>query len=244
MGRRRVARCRTTSSASRTNVASVASGAASPTASPQTTRPAGCPPTRAPHQRARPVDAGVPRRPHHRPRPVDWPTGARTGSWTSGGRPVAGIFVYTGIPVRQSFVPHATPSAVTDDQGRFAVPCTTAPVLLTPWTLNESRDRRGHGRWAARPYVTSPQCSTDAAPTVTEVHARSGDRQGHVKTDEGCADSDFAPRLWLNGNRPHASGSPDLHEGDAYRSPGCRQGPTCSRRRAAHPGDGGGRRPR
>ena len=57
----------------------------------------------------------------------------------SRGAPVVGMFVYTGTLSGSSFLPRSTPAAVTNDQGRYAVPCTTNPVLLTPWTLNESR---------------------------------------------------------------------------------------------------------
>jgi hypothetical protein len=93
------------------------------------------------------------------------------------------------------------------------VPCTDDPVLLTPWTLNESR-AAATGRWAAT-YVTSPKCSTDVASTVTEV-LPSASVEGHVNTDKGCADSDFSLWLWLNGNRPTAVQLGNLNEGDAF----------------------------
>jgi hypothetical protein len=123
------------------------------------------------------------------------------------------MFVYTGTRSGGSFIPRATPSAVTNDQGRYAVPCTDDPVLLTPWTLNESR-AAATGRWAAT-YVTSPKCSTDVASTVTEV-LPSASVEGHVNTDKGCADSDFSLWLWLNGNRPTAVQLGNLNEGDAF----------------------------
>jgi hypothetical protein len=139
----------------------------------------------------------------------------------SHGAPVVGMFVYTGTRTGGSFIPHATPSAVTNDQGRYAVPCTTNPVLLTPWTLNESR-AAATGRWAAT-YVTSPKCSTEVASTVTEV-LPSASVEGHVKTDKGCADSDFSLWLWLNGNRPTAVQLGNLNEGDAFTISGLPEG--------------------
>jgi hypothetical protein len=129
------------------------------------------------------------------------------------GAPVVGMFVYTGVRSGGSFIPHSTPSAVTNDQGRYAVPCTTNPVLLTPWTLNESR-AAATGRWAAT-YVKSPRCSTEVASTVTEVMP-SASIEGHVNTDKGCADSDFTLWLWLDGNRPTAVQLGNLNEGDAF----------------------------
>ena len=129
------------------------------------------------------------------------------------GAPVVGMFVYTGTRSGSSFIPRATPSAVTNDQGRYAVPCTDDPVLLTPWTLNESR-AAATGRWAAT-YVTSPKCSTAVASTVTEV-LPSASVEGHVTTDKGCADSDFSLWLWLNGNRPTAVQLGNLNEGDSF----------------------------
>jgi hypothetical protein len=137
------------------------------------------------------------------------------------GAPVVGMFVYTGTRTGSSFIPHSTPSAVTNDQGRYAVPCTTNPVLLTPWTLNESR-AAATGHWAAT-YVTSPKCSTEVASTVTEV-LPSASVEGHVKTDKGCADSDFSLWLWLNGNRPTAVQLGNLNEGDAFTISGLPEG--------------------
>ena len=139
----------------------------------------------------------------------------------SDGAPVVGMFVYTGTRTGSSFIPHSTPSAVTNDQGRYAVPCTSNPVLLTPWTLNESR-AAATGQWAAT-YVTSPKCSTEVASTVTEV-LPSASVEGHVKTDKGCADSDFSLWLWLNGNRPTAVQLGNLNEGDAYTISGLPEG--------------------
>lgn len=129
------------------------------------------------------------------------------------GAPVVGMFVYTGTRSGSSFIPRATPSAVTNDQGRYAVPCTDDPVLLTPWTLNESR-AAATGRWAAT-YVTSPKCSTAVASTVTEV-LPAASVEGHVTTDTGCADTDFSLWLWLNGNRPTAVQLGNLNEGDSF----------------------------
>jgi hypothetical protein len=129
------------------------------------------------------------------------------------GSPVVGMFVYTGVKTGGSFIPRSTPSAVTNDDGRYAVPCTDDPVLLTPWTLNESR-AAATGRWAAT-YVTSPKCSTAVASTVTEV-LPSASIEGHVTTDKGCADSDFSLWLWLNGNRPTAVQLGNLNEGDSF----------------------------
>jgi hypothetical protein len=129
------------------------------------------------------------------------------------GDPVVGMFVYTGVRSDGSFIPRSTPSAVTNDQGRYAVPCTDNPVLLTPWTLNESRGA-ATGRWAAT-YVTSPKCSTAVASTVTEV-LPSASIEGHVNTDKGCADTDFSLWLWLNGNRPTAVQLGNLNEGDSF----------------------------
>jgi hypothetical protein len=139
----------------------------------------------------------------------------------SDGAPVVGMFVYTGTRSGSSFIPRATPAAVTNDQGRYAVPCTHDPVLLTPWTLNESR-AAATGRWAAT-YVTSPKCSTAVASTVTEV-LPSASVEGHVNTDKGCADSDFSLRLWLNGNRPTAVQLGNLNEGDAFTISGLPEG--------------------
>jgi hypothetical protein len=131
----------------------------------------------------------------------------------SDGAPVVGMFVYTGTRSGSSFIPRATPSAVTNDQGRYAVPRTDDPVLLTPWTLNESRGA-ATGRWGAT-YVTSPKCSTTVASTVTEV-LPAASVEGHVSTDKGCADSDFSLWLWLNGNRPTAVQLGNLNEGDSF----------------------------
>jgi hypothetical protein len=135
----------------------------------------------------------------------------------SDGAPVVGMFVYTGTRTGSSFIPRSTPSAITNDQGRYAVPCTDDPVLLTPWTLNESR-AAAKGRWAAT-YVTSPKCSTTVASTVTEV-LPSASVQGQVTTDKACADSDFSLWLWLNGNRPTAVHLGNLNGGDAFKISG------------------------
>jgi hypothetical protein len=139
----------------------------------------------------------------------------------SRGAPVVGVFVYTGTMSGDSFLPRSTPSAVTNDQGRYAVPCTSNPVLLTPWTLNESRGA-AKGRWAAT-YVRSPKCSTAVASTVTKVKP-SASVQGNVKTDHGCADSDFTLWLWLNGNRPTAVRLGNLNAGDTFKISGLPKG--------------------
>ena len=106
----------------------------------------------------------------------------------SDGAPVVGMFVYTGTRTGSSFIPHSTPSAVTNDQGRYAVPC-----------------------------------STEVASTVTKV-LPSASIEGHVKTDRGCADSDFSLWLWLNGNRPTAVQLGNLNEGDAFTISGLPEG--------------------
>jgi hypothetical protein len=101
------------------------------------------------------------------------------------------------------------------------VPCTTNPVLLTPWTLNESRGT-AKARWAAT-YVMSPKCSTAVASTVTKVKAAAS-VQGTVKTDKSCADSDFTLWLWLKGNRPTAVRLGNLNAGDSFKISGLPKG--------------------
>lgn len=137
------------------------------------------------------------------------------------GAPVVGMFVYTGTLSGSSFLPRSTPAAITNDRGRYAVPCTTNPVLLTPWTLNESRGT-AKARWAAT-YVMSPKCSTAVASTVTKVKAAAS-VQGTVKTDKSCADSDFTLWLWLKGNRPTAVRLGNLNAGDSFKISGLPKG--------------------
>jgi hypothetical protein len=161
------------------------------------------------------------------------PTGSPTGTGRgrvamvrglvvdSRGAPVVGMFAYTGVRTGDSFLPRSTPAAVTNDQGRYAVPCTTNPVLLTPWTLNESRGT-AKGRWAAT-YVTDPKCSTAVASTVTTVKPAAS-VQGTVTTDKSCADSDFTLWLWLNGNRPTAVRLGNLNAGDTFKISGLPKG--------------------
>ena len=48
--------------------------------------------------------------------------------------------------------------------------------------------------------------------------------EGHVKTNRGCADSDFSLWLWLNGNRPTAVQLGNLNEGDAFTISGLPEG--------------------
>jgi hypothetical protein len=138
------------------------------------------------------------------------------------GTPAVGMYVYTGTVSGKSFVPRSTPSAVTDQKGRYAVPCTDAPVLLTPWVLNDSHGAHARGRWAAE-YVTSPTCSRKVASTVTEVQPGAA-IVGQVSTDHGCADSDFSLWLWLNGNRRTTVRLGNLNEGDAFEVTGLPRG--------------------
>ena len=160
----------------------------------------------------------------------------------SRGAPVVGMFVYTGTLSGSSFIPGPPrrPSRTTRAGTRCRAP--TNPVLLTPWTLNESRGA-ATGRWAAT-YVTSPKCSTAVASTVTEV-LPSASVQGHVKTDKGCADSDFSLWLWLNGNRPTAVRLGNLNEGDTFTISGLPEGTHVLGGRGRHiQRDGEGRRAR
>lgn len=65
------------------------------------------------------------------------------------GAPVAGLFVYPGKPGSASFVPSADPVAVTAANGEFRLPCTGAPVLLSPWPLNQpAGEFAGKAEWA------------------------------------------------------------------------------------------------
>ena len=134
------------------------------------------------------------------------------------GSPVVGMYVYTGKYASGAFVPRSSPSGITGDRGRYAVPCAGGPVLLTPWLLNTSHGATALGRWGAE-FVSSPVCSRDAAPTVTKV-ARGATIEGHVSTDVGCAGTDFPLWLWINGDRPTAVRLSDLNEGDTFRVSG------------------------
>lgn len=84
----------------------------------------------------------------------------------SSGAPLAGLYVYAGEPDVDGFVPLATAAGVTDDRGRFSLPCPNSPVLLTPWPLNAPADAlAGRAGWAARflDGSTDPQLASDAA---------------------------------------------------------------------------------
>ena len=56
------------------------------------------------------------------------------------GKPVVGMFVYTAVPGGHSFVPSASPAAVTGANGHYDVPCTGGAVL--PDSLAAQRSAR------------------------------------------------------------------------------------------------------
>ena len=141
------------------------------------------------------------------------------------GKPVVGMFVYTAVPGGRSFVPSASPAAVTGANGRYAVPCTGGPVLLTPWPLNVPLGPTADGHWAAT-FVSDPCAARKAAPTVTTVEP-GATVQGHVMTDHDCSSAQFPLWLWLDGNRPAAVRLSGLNEGDLSASPGCRPASRC-----------------
>jgi hypothetical protein len=198
------------------NQASDLVNAGQPTESPSKSSAKVVPPTGGRSTSAPVIPTGSPTQTGHTRMPM-----VRGLVVDSDGAPVVGMFVYTGVLSGDSFLPRSTPAAVTNDQGRYAVPCSTNPVLLTPWTLNESRGT-AKGRWAAT-YVMSPKCSTAVASTVTKVKP-SASVQGQVKTDHGCADSDFTLWLWLNGNRPTAVRLGNLNAGDTFKISGLPKG--------------------
>ena len=66
-----------------------------------------------------------------------------------------------------------------------------------------------------------------------------------MKTDKGCADSDFSLWLWLNGNRPTAVRLGNLNEGDTFTISGLPEGTHVLGGHGRHiPRDGEGRRAR
>lgn len=167
----------------------------SPSASSASTK-ASRVPNRAKHRRPSPAPstAPVPPAPHPvhaalvRGRVVD-PSGA----------PVVGMYVWTGRSTRAGFVPTATPAAVTGRAGRFAVPCTRGPVLLTSWPLGVGLGAEPEGRWAAT-FVTQARCSRSGTPRVTTVSAGAV-VAGTVRTDVPCPGVEFSVPVRLGGVR-------------------------------------------
>ena len=134
------------------------------------------------------------------------------------GAPVVGMFVYPAVPGGNSFVPSASPAAVTGANGRYDVPCTGGAVLLTPWQLNVPLGPTADGHWAAT-FVSDPVCSRKAAPTVTTVEP-GVTVQGHVLTELDCASAQFPLWVWLDGNRAASVRLSGLKEGDLFRVSG------------------------
>jgi hypothetical protein len=134
------------------------------------------------------------------------------------GKPVVGMFVYTAVSGANSFVPSASPAAVTGANGRYDVPCTDGAVLLTPWQLNVPLGPTADGHWAAT-FVSDPVCSRKAAPTVTTVEP-GATVQGHVMTELDCSSAQFPLWVWLDGNRAASVRLSGLKEGDLFRVSG------------------------
>jgi hypothetical protein len=128
------------------------------------------------------------------------------------------MFVYTAAPGANSFVPSASPAAVTGANGRYDVPCTGGAVLLTPWQLNVPLGPTADGHWAAT-FVSDPVCSRKAAPTVTTVEP-GVTVQGHVQTELDCPSAQFPLWVWLDGNRASSVRLSGLKEGDLFRVSG------------------------
>jgi hypothetical protein len=134
------------------------------------------------------------------------------------GQPVAQMFVYTETPGRGGYVPSAAPAALTRANGRYDVPCTGGPVLITPWQINTSTGSTVSARWAAA-QVSDPVCSRTARPQVTRL-LPAGELSGTVHTDAGCPDQSFQMWVWVGGNRPTSVWLTDLREGHDYRVSG------------------------
>jgi hypothetical protein len=134
------------------------------------------------------------------------------------GSPVAGMYVYGGTIAAGAFVPGSVAAGVTDAQGRYAVPCTGGPVLLTSWRLNTPLGATATGRWAPT-YLAAPLCSRVTAYPRTTVFA-GATIQGHVTTDAVCPTQEFSLQLWIGGDPASTVLLTDVEAGDTYRIPG------------------------
>jgi hypothetical protein len=139
------------------------------------------------------------------------------------GDPVGGLFVYTGTVSAKAFVPtSATPAAITNVRGDYAVPCTDGPVLLTSWELNVPQGTYADGHWAAT-LVGKSRCGYDGPRKVTEI-TPGASIFGHVNTEASCADSEFPMWLWLGGHRTTSVRLSHLTDGDGFLVSGLPKG--------------------
>ena len=159
---------------------------------------------------------------HDTAAPAAGPRPGRRRRRRPGGRAVR---LHRHLPA-DAFVPtSASPAAITGIRGRYSVPCTGGPVLLTAWKLNVPLGAcTPTGSWAAT-LVTNTECAARRAGARSPRSSPAPPSMGDVTTDTGCADDDFPLWLWLNGHRTDrrpaepaqraatASASPVLPEG-------------------------------
>lgn len=148
---------------------------------------------------------------------------ARARVVDASGAPVRGIYVYTGDFTAEKFVPSSEPAGTTGVRGRFSVPCTGGPVLLTSWLLNSPLGAVADGAWAAR--FVSPRTCSAGNTRPSRVVVRPGTTvSGHVAVDPSCSDQTGPARafvaLWLDGDESTAVLLGDLGDGDIYRVSG------------------------
>lgn len=133
------------------------------------------------------------------------------------GAPLAGLHVWTGTSTAAGFVPDEA-AVTTDTKGRYDVPCTSAPVLVTSWEVNRALGATVTGDWAAT-FVDDVTCEAGAPRRVTTVEPGAV-VEGQVRTDVGCPDVTFPLWLWIGGDRLAAVRLTGLREGDHYRVAG------------------------
>lgn len=139
------------------------------------------------------------------------------------GAPVRGMYVYTGHFTADGFVPSTRPAGTTGLRGRFSVPCTGGPVLLTSWLLNSPLGAIADGAWAAR-FVSPRSCSAGSKKPSVVVVLPGTTVSGHVTVDPSCGDQAGPARvtveLWIDGDRSAAVRLSDLADGDVFQVAG------------------------
>jgi hypothetical protein len=144
------------------------------------------------------------------------------------GEPVAGLYVYVGMPGVDGFVPTRSAVTRTAADGSFSLGCTRTPVLLSPWKLNAPAGGAAATARYAATFVggaTDAALARDATCKRTSHLARTVVKEGSavagsVEIPAACADVPRAFWLWLHNDRRLTVRVTGLLDGSSFRVAG------------------------
>lgn len=140
------------------------------------------------------------------------------------GAPIAGLYVYPGQPGPRGYLATARPATRTDTNGRFRVPCTSTPILLSPHLVNEPVGATAEQAvWAATfvgggteaASAAAAPCPPDGGVVRTTVLPGSG-VAGTVTVPDECGSSPLPLWVWLHNDRTLTIRLEGLASGDSF----------------------------